>query len=849
MGKSVYSAMGNLGFARLEIKKGNRTMEDRKATREMLSLMAKESLKSNRLRSLFVMGAIALASALLTVILMFAMGQRQRTQNALSHRQQVSFYNLTDGQVEGLGKDQRLAYQIQVKEGVLSELDGFGVMPYYASCFSDEIQVATLETGKMPVSGQEIAVQAALLEKMGIEPAVGSEAAFHFYDGNTESFTVSGILAGGEGAKQFPIFFSESYARTGSQLKGQPFAVYAKLLGTEGSTAGGCKEAMYQIGQDAGIERKNIVPSKAFLDSLSVNMQSVSIYGLIGAVILLASVLVVYGVFYLSVLGKIHQYGQLCTIGMTKKQMKKFVSREGAVLFAWSAPFGVLAGVGIGYAIIPDGFSVKNTGLAIAAVLAGAYGVTMASVRKPAKIAASVSPMEALRYLPQDGMRRKRRARFSWMEALRCLPQDGMAKASGQKMCRSLTPLGLGRINFSKNRKKAGLTMVSLGLGGILYLVAATYMSSFDKEKFARQGNFKDAEFNIFYAQPAVEMNEFGMSGLQAQHPLDGGIEEEISAWDGVKQVTGIKSFGVKFDFPERDEYGTDDGVYPLGEEELREAGAYLEEGSADYGALMGGGYVLVAGNSVVEEVYGWKFAVGDQLVFDFYDGTEMAEQEVTVLGILNSRYTLDHDWNGGWFFMPEQAVLQQVSYQSLNSNLLVSTEPEKEAAVGEKLEGLVAGRPELQMETLAERRIEYQQNADQMFGAISGLAIFIMMFSILSMMNTMVTNIVSRKQELAMLESIGMGKGQVRRMLLGESLFLSLVTMGITMAAGSLCGYALCRMLYKAGAFYMAFQFPAAFALAYAAVLVLVPFSITYASMRSFSKEPLVERLRGMEN
>ena len=144
-------------------------MEDRKATREMLSLMAKESLKSNRLRSLFVMGAIALASALLTVILMFAMGQRQRTQNALSHRQQVSFYNLTDGQVEGLGKDQRLAYQIQVKEGVLSELDGFGVMPYYASCFSDEIQVATLETGKMPVSGQEIAVQAALLEKMGIE--------------------------------------------------------------------------------------------------------------------------------------------------------------------------------------------------------------------------------------------------------------------------------------------------------------------------------------------------------------------------------------------------------------------------------------------------------------------------------------------------------------------------------------------------------------------------------------------------------------------------------------------------------------------------------------------------------
>ncbi len=82
-----------------------------------------------------------------------------------------------------------------------------------------------------------------------------------------------------------------------------------------------------------------------------------------------------------------------------------------------------------------------------------------------------------------------------------------------------------------------------------------------------------------------------------------------------------------------------------------------------------------------------------------------------------------------------------------------------------------------------------------------------------------------------------------------GESLFLSSVAMGITMAAGTLCGYALCQALYSNGAFYMAFRFPAAFALAYAALLLIVPFSITFASLHSFSKETLVERLRGVEN
>lgn len=58
-----------------------------------------------------------------------------------------------------------------------------------------------------------------------------------------------------------------------------------------------CREAMYLIGSDAGIERKNVNPSKAFIDSLSVDTQDILTYGMIGIVILLACILVIYGVF------------------------------------------------------------------------------------------------------------------------------------------------------------------------------------------------------------------------------------------------------------------------------------------------------------------------------------------------------------------------------------------------------------------------------------------------------------------------------------------------------------------------------------------------------------------------
>ncbi len=801
-------------------------MSGKKTTAKMISLMSRQSLKSSRMRNIFVTITIVLASALLTAILMFAMGQNQRVKNELAHRHQAGYYNLTEEQAAALAQDERIACQIQVKSGVLSGMDGFDVMPRYVSRMSDEIRVGELLSGNLPEKENEIAAQAEMLRKLGAEPAVGSSVTLSFYDGNTETFTVSGILDGSDTAKQFSVFFSESYAKTGSQLKDAPYEVYAKFYNAANLGAEECKELIYLVGSDAGIERKYIDPSRQFVESLSVDTQSVMLYGMVGAVILLACVLVIYGVFYLSVIGRIHQFGQLRTIGMTEKQIRRFVSREGGVLYLRSAPVGIVIGGIAGYFIIPDGFDSWNTLLVICLVLAVVYVITMISVRRPARLAAAVSPMEALRYVPQDGMKR----------------------TGNKKLCRRLTPVGLGVMNFSKNRKKAIITFASLALGGILFMTAATYMSSFDKDNYARQGYFTDAEFNIQYAQSAVELNEYGMSGLQAHAALSSEMVQAIAALDGVKKVTEIKSFGVSFDYPVKDEYNNGDIVYPLTEEETREIGKYLESGSADYDKLMSGDYVLVAGNGVAEEVYGWRFAVGDELTLHFYDGSKMAERQVAILGILNDEYAIDHEGLEGWFVMPERPVLSWLSYDTLNSHLLISTEADREAEVGEALTEMVSQKAWLTLETLADRRVAYTASANRMFGAISGLAVFIMTFSILSMMNTLITNIVTRKQELAMLESIGMSRGQIRRMLLGESLLLALFTVGITMTAGTLCGYVLSNMLYKIGAFYMAFRFPAAYATVYAGVLAVVPLLITLVSMRSFSKESLVERVRGAE-
>ena len=388
----------------------------------------------------------------------------------MAHRQQVSFYNLAKEQVEALKRDERFSCQIQVKTGVLTGMENFDLMLCYVSEITDEIRIGQLESGTLPTQEGEAAVCTAMLRKMGVEPQVGNSVTFPFYDGSTETFTISGILAGSEDAKQFSVFFSQDYAEHGSQLAGQPYKVHAKLHDAAHMSSQDCKNLMYQIGQDLGIERKYVNPSKAFLDSLSPDTQTVMLYGLVGAVILLACILVIYGVFYLSVIGRIHQFGQLRTIGMTRKQMKKMVYREG---------------------------------------------------------------------------------------------------------------------------------------------------------------------------------------GLQAQTPMGGEMVAAIYALDGVKKVEQVGHFGVRFDFPQRDEYGNNDMIYPLTVGETQQIGQYLEEGSADYDKLMSGDYVLAAGNDVVREIYGWQFQTGDRITLHYYDGSETAEREVTILGIIDDRFVLEHNGLEGWFLMP----------------------------------------------------------------------------------------------------------------------------------------------------------------------------------------------------
>ena len=82
------------------------------------------------------------------------------------------------------------------------------------------------------------------------------------------------------------------------------------------------------------------------------------------AIVIMAGILVIYCIFYISIISSVKEYGQLRTIGMTAKQIKQLVFREGTLLALAALPMGLTAGIVLSYVLIPQGFrpSAENTG-------------------------------------------------------------------------------------------------------------------------------------------------------------------------------------------------------------------------------------------------------------------------------------------------------------------------------------------------------------------------------------------------------------------------------------------------------------------------------------------------------
>ena len=161
---------------------------------------------------------------------------------------------------------------------------------------------------------------------------------------------------------------------------------------------------------------------------LSESMDFSVVFAIAGMLLLIifTGYLIIYNVFRISVVGDIRFYGLLKTIGTTGRQVKRMLRYQALLLSVCGIPLGLLVGWLIGSWLTPvvlgrlNGMAVDvvsvNPLIFFGAAVFSLFTVLL-SCAKPGRMAARISPIEAVRYTEGGGMkkttRKQRAARFA----------------------------------------------------------------------------------------------------------------------------------------------------------------------------------------------------------------------------------------------------------------------------------------------------------------------------------------------------------------------------------------------------------------------------------------------------
>lgn len=795
-------------------------------TSAVVKKYAKRSMRKSRIKTLLSVLTIMLSVALLSGFILSVVGMATETKRELQTANHAIYYNINDKQIEELRQDNRIAdSRIYIQAGN-TQVDDYLIIPVYIEQKDSNIAVEELVEGQYPIGLYDAAVDKAYLSRLGLPTELGTKITIPFYDGSSETFTVVGLTDNGSTERVYSLYCSEKYAHTGGQFETSVTALTVQLADATQMSSENFKETVQKIGTDYGITAQYSDYNDGFVASLEPNQEDIMIISIFSIAVLFVSYLVIYSIFYIYVQNQIREFGQLRTMGATPKQIKTILRTQGKILCILGTILGLIIGGTAAFLFKPDGWSWLNTALVSVLIFGLVYAMVWLALSKPAKIAGSVSPIEAAKSTGYQS-----------------------AQLYSKKLHRRITPFSMAVMGSSRNRRKWVVTVLSLGVAGIMFMGGTTLLSSLDMERFARQGLLEYGEFEIDLSRNAVRNDPHGVTGVQLNNPLNDDLIQNITQIEGVKEVTQYKTLEAKFEY---NHASRKDKFVPFTSEQQKILKQYLSVGTIDYQSMVENKEILVLRNEYADYVFDWTFQVGDTVKFRWFDGQSYQETEYTIAGEISDEIFKDPlggklFGKAGFFLLPDQLLQKMVVPDfNFNSHLLISINDfSLEPEVREKMNSLMETIPTITMETLH----NLYQDSEAMYQRTSlviwGLSSFIMLFAVINLINTLIATTLSRKHEFSTLRSIGMGKKQLQWTIQWEGILLAFWNIGITLVAGTAVGYGIVHYLNSVGDDSWVWQFPLVYFVGYAIISIILPMIISAVIIHILQKKSIVEQLR----
>lgn len=798
-------------------------------TSRIVKKYAKRSISQSRVKTLLSVLTIALAVALLSGFALSVIGMETETKRGLLMSSQMLYHNLSDEQMQALRHDERISDSKIYMQAANTQIENYLVIPVYIEQNDSQIIMDEIVEGQYPIGLYDVAVDKAYLEQLGLPVELGATITIPFYDGNTETFTVVGLTDSGSTERVYSLFCSKEYAEAGSQFQHSVTALAVQFAHADEMSKQAFETMTKQIETDYGIPAQNSDPNDGFLSSLEPKWEDIQIVMIFSFAVLFVSYLVIYSIFYIYVHNQVREFGQLRTMGTTAKQIKKILRVQGRIFCVCGTALGLVIGGIAAFLFKPNGWSWSNTAITSIVIFLLVYGMVWLAMSKPAKIAGSISPIEAAKNTGYESF-----------------------PAVSKNLHRRITPFSLAIMGSSRNRKKWIVTVLSLGIAGIMFMGGTTLLSSLDMERFARHGLLEYGEFEVDLSRNAIKNDPHGQTGVQLKNPLNEDLIQTIAQMDGVAEVSEYQTLEAEFEY---NGVTKKENLAPFTPDQQALLEQYLVTGTADYSTMAENHEILVLRNEYADYIYEWTFQVGDTVKFRWFDGTQEQEAEFQIAGEISDGIFEDEDGGKlfgktGFFLMPKELMDQMMpSGFNFNSQLLIRmNDLSKEPALRKAMNDLVDTTPTVTMLSLYDSYQDSEAMYQRTNLVIWGLCGFIMLFAVINLVNTLIATTLSRKHEFSVLRSVGMAKKQLRQTVQCEGILLAFWNICITALIGTGVGYGIVRYLNYVGDDTWVWHFPAVYFVGYMIVAILLPVLIAAALIHLLEKKSIVQQLREID-
>ena len=712
-----------------------------------------------------------------------------------------------------------------------------------------ELYKVKLKEGQLPQKENDIVVSKGILEALGQNGKIGDTITVPYQilkdDGldytKEKDFRICGFLADNESSKeqkQYTSLVSEAFLKAEIPVEQVKYRFLLQVNGQKGNTTADYTETIQNIARQFGISEDDMNINKEYLAANYVDPATIPVIVGIMLIVVLAGIITIYSVYYVSMNQRVREFGKLKAIGATKRQLRQIVLREGMGVALFAIPIGLLIGtVAVkvvllqfvehakdSNVLITEAYKVVAKGevqlyywwiylLAIAVTLCTVY----LSLMKPMRMAAKVSEIEAMRY--QGGSKRQKSSRKGYQF------------------------LNIGRLtkrNLAENKKKSTITIVSMAVTGIFVMMVATVLSCANPMESAKSSIVGQYEISPIVESGNKEHPEYEWAEVQKNNPLNEGLKQQIEELDGVERVdvfTALKVSGGPFE----EKIGTEfiNGVPEEYAEELKKG---ITEGNVTYEELKSGDKVILD-----RALLHWypDIKVGDKLKLNIHDGDNTFQKEIEVAAIGEYGTGLT---NYNCLIMAKEGA-EKLTINNSSSYFQVIADKDYDEALEASLQAIVDGSGRLQMRTW-KNEYDTWENAIQMTrGACYAFIIILAAISIMNLINTMINSVHVRKKELGMMQAIGMTDRQLMKMLQLEGIFYTVGTLIISIGVGSLAGYPLFLYAKRTGMFDIStYHYPVTAAIIIILTLFVIQMLLAIFIAKSVRKDSLIERIRFSE-